>query len=112
MNATITRTGTSAKAAKLRLASANAAAALALSKTNIQYARDVLAEYERSGSVEFDMFRARLGMAAMSPSVELMMFVMNLPASAPWQIVELAAATQPNCGGCQQRRCPKGCPNN
>ena len=112
MNATITRTRTTPKAAKLRLASANAAALLALSNANIQYARDVLAEYERSGSVEFDMFRARLGMAAMSPSIELKMFAMNLPAAAPWQIVELAAATQPNCGGCQQRRCPKGCPNN
>lgn len=111
MNATVTRTRTSPKAAKLRLASANAAAALALSKTNIQYAKDVLAEYERSGSVEFDMFRARLGMAAMSPSIEMKMFVMNLPA-APRQIVALAAATLPNCGGCQQRRCPKGCPNN
>lgn len=112
MNASRTRTRTSAKAAKLKLASANAAAALALSKTNIQYAKDVLAEFESSGSVEFDMFRARLGMAAMSPSVELKMFVMNLPAAAPWQIVALVAASHPNCGDCQQRRCPKGCPNN
>lgn len=95
---------------QLRLA--NTAALLALSKTNIQYAKDVLAEYERSGSVEFDMFRARLGMTAMSPSIELKMFAMNLPAAAPWQIVALVAASQPKCGDCQQRRCPKGCPNN
>jgi hypothetical protein len=93
------------KAAKLKLASANAAAVLALSKTNIQYAKDVLAEYERSGSVEFDVFRARVGAAAMRLDLT------EFSDEAPWQIVEVLAANIKSCAGCRQRSCPKGCPN-
>lgn len=75
------------------------------SKTNIQYAKDVLAEFERSGSVEFDVFRARLGAAAMRLDLTM------ATEKTPWQIVGVLAASIQSCQGCQQSRCPKACPN-
>ncbi len=96
---------------QLKLENVKAKALLALKKSNIQYAEAVLAEYERSGSVEFDVFRARLGYAAMRPTIEMSLMEMQLPASAPWQIITMLNAAYPNCGGCQQYICPKGCPN-
>lgn len=112
---TLTQQRASTKHLKAVAALAQATNALSQGRDDIQYALSVVAEWERSGNTDFDVFCARRGMqwlnARSGMKLEHKSMLMNLDADAPWQVVEVLNASAQSCAGCQQRRCPAGCPN-